>query len=290
MRIPKSRNTRSETDAGASHMRSLPRAVFGNGITSRMDDSPARIITRRSSPSAIPPCGGAPYSNASSKNPKRCLASSSDIPSAEKHLGLHVAAVNTNGSRSQLGAVQHDVVRFRAAARRIAGQLVEIFVMDGCKRMMRRVPAVLFLVPFEHREIDHPERFEIHGVQQLVAVVVLLPGEKAELPASLVERLFGALALGRSRPSSDYQQIVIGRARRCASLLHQLRIQLLQIVVNAQPALGSVLLQLVAFLPAERARLRNVNRDRRKRQTQVATIQPSNTWNGGRRRSGLSLP
>src|SRR3954470_21351925 len=46
--------------------------------------APARIMTIRSSPSAIPPCGGVPYSSASRKNPKRDLASSSLMPSALK--------------------------------------------------------------------------------------------------------------------------------------------------------------------------------------------------------------
>ena len=48
---------------------SVPLAVFGNAMTSRIELSPARIIEKRSMPSAIPPCGGVPYSNASSKWP-----------------------------------------------------------------------------------------------------------------------------------------------------------------------------------------------------------------------------
>src|ERR1017187_10246674 len=84
--IPSSRRFRSGTGAGASHIRSLPRAVLGNGITSRMEVSPARIITRRSSPRAMPPCGGAPYSSASSSQKKRRWASSSLIPRAAKTL------------------------------------------------------------------------------------------------------------------------------------------------------------------------------------------------------------
>ena len=38
----------------------------------------------RSSPSAIPPCGGVPYSSASRKKPKRDVASSSLMPSRRK--------------------------------------------------------------------------------------------------------------------------------------------------------------------------------------------------------------
>src|SRR5690348_13776405 len=82
MAMPSSRNWRSGTEDGASHIKSVPRAVFGKGITSRIEVSPARIITSRSRPSAMPPCGGAPYSSASSRKPKRRRASSSLKPRA----------------------------------------------------------------------------------------------------------------------------------------------------------------------------------------------------------------
>ena len=45
-------------------MRSLAVAVFGNAMTSRMLSAPAISITSRSTPNAMPPCGGAPYSSA----------------------------------------------------------------------------------------------------------------------------------------------------------------------------------------------------------------------------------
>src|SRR5207245_11392852 len=74
--IPNSRNCLSGAGDGASHITSDPPAVLGNGITSRIEVSPARIITRRSRPSAIPPCGGAPCCSASSRRPNiRCAYS-----------------------------------------------------------------------------------------------------------------------------------------------------------------------------------------------------------------------
>jgi tricorn protease len=85
-RIPNSFNWRSGTVDGASHMRSVPFAVLGNAITSRIEVSPASNITNRSRPKAMPPWGGAPYSKASSKKPKRFFASSSPIPKAAKTL------------------------------------------------------------------------------------------------------------------------------------------------------------------------------------------------------------
>ena len=56
----KSRNWRGETAAGESVIRSVPFAVFGKAITSRMLGVSQRIAQSRSKPSAMPPCGGAP--------------------------------------------------------------------------------------------------------------------------------------------------------------------------------------------------------------------------------------
>lgn len=64
--ICRSRNCFGSTGAGDSVMRSVAFAVFGNAITSRIEGVPHRIAIKRSKPRAIPPCGGAPYLNASS--------------------------------------------------------------------------------------------------------------------------------------------------------------------------------------------------------------------------------
>ena len=57
------------TSLGASVNKSEAEAVLGNRIVSRKFVLPANNMTSRSSPRATPPCGGAPNSNASSKNP-----------------------------------------------------------------------------------------------------------------------------------------------------------------------------------------------------------------------------
>src|SRR3954468_24830611 len=54
-RIPNSFSCCGLTGVGASTIRSTALAVLGNGITSRKLSAPARIITMRSRPSAIPP-------------------------------------------------------------------------------------------------------------------------------------------------------------------------------------------------------------------------------------------
>src|SRR2546422_10589828 len=48
------------TSEGAPSMRSDIDCVFGNAITSRMLSVPPSIITMRSMPGAMPPCGGTP--------------------------------------------------------------------------------------------------------------------------------------------------------------------------------------------------------------------------------------
>ena len=58
----------------------VPDWVFGKAMTSRMFVWPAKIIAQRSMPSAIPPCGGAPYSNASRTAPNFSCIPSTDWP------------------------------------------------------------------------------------------------------------------------------------------------------------------------------------------------------------------
>src|SRR5512146_407461 len=80
--IPSSRRRAAVVGAGAPVSGSDPLAVFGNAITSRMLDSPARSAMKRSIPRAKPPCGGAPICNASRNQPNFARASSSVMPIA----------------------------------------------------------------------------------------------------------------------------------------------------------------------------------------------------------------
>src|SRR5262249_60055934 len=66
---PNSFNCRRSTGPGAPVIRSRACLFFGKAIVSRMFVVPERIIVNRSRPSAIPPCGGAPYLSASSRKP-----------------------------------------------------------------------------------------------------------------------------------------------------------------------------------------------------------------------------
>src|SRR4029077_8434117 len=64
-----SRSCASLTSVGASVSRSAAVWVFGKAITSRMLSAPVISMARRSSPKAMPPCGGAPNLSASSRKP-----------------------------------------------------------------------------------------------------------------------------------------------------------------------------------------------------------------------------
>ncbi len=69
---------------------------------------------------------------------------------------------------------------------------------------MRRHPALIFLIPLEHRELNHPKEPKVIRVQQLVPVVVLLSQRHPELPAK-----FQSFALFAVETSQNYQ-IVFG--------------------------------------------------------------------------------
>ena len=71
----------------------------------------------RSRPSAMPPCGGVPYSSASRKKPNRSFASSSVMPSSLKIRALQRRVVDTDAAAADLAAVQHEVVGLARAPR-----------------------------------------------------------------------------------------------------------------------------------------------------------------------------
>src|ERR1700689_5144856 len=77
LRMCSSRNCFGVAGAGAPIKRSSARWFIGNSATSRRFCSPASSITMRSTPAAMPPCGGAPYWNARYIPPNRSTTVSS---------------------------------------------------------------------------------------------------------------------------------------------------------------------------------------------------------------------
>jgi len=135
MRIPSSRNTRSETEAGASHIRSLPRAVLPGTESFANRVSPARIITKRSRPSAIATMRRrAILQSFGARKPKRFFGFFRPRIPGRKNLGLYVAAMNTDRPQPNSVPFSNYIVRFSAAARWIAGQFIDVLVMYRSER------------------------------------------------------------------------------------------------------------------------------------------------------------
>ena len=78
-----SRSCLSPTGLGAPVIISAAFCFFGNAMQSRIISKSPKSMTTRSIPSAIPPCGGAPYFNASSKSPTRLA-----VRHARQRLGI----------------------------------------------------------------------------------------------------------------------------------------------------------------------------------------------------------
>ena len=75
-----------------------------------------------------------------------------------EHLFLHFGAVDTHRAAAQLPAVQHHVVGLGHAAAGVAVHVVLVAVLRAGEGVVHGVPAALFLVVLEHREVHHPQR------------------------------------------------------------------------------------------------------------------------------------
>ena len=180
-------------ETGACVSRSCARCVFGNAITSRIESAPAIIVTMRSRPNAIPPCGGAPYCSASSRKPNELRFFRTDLQRAE-HLALHFLAVDTHRAAADFPAVQHHVVGLREATARIRLEVLEMLVLRAGERVVSRDVACIFVVVFEHREVDDPQRLPA-GLDEAVRLAEF---RMADLQAQRAEAVVDDLrAVGR---------------------------------------------------------------------------------------------
>ena len=133
----------------------MPRLFFGNAITSRIDCSPQINMTKRSSPSAMPPCGGAPSRKARSKWPNSNCRSSGADPEHFEHFFLQLRLVNSHAAAADLDAVENDVVGFRPNLGKFASLTSKRHVLGfrSRERMMHRVPFVFLRAPLQQRKI-----------------------------------------------------------------------------------------------------------------------------------------
>ena len=85
-------------------------------------------------------------------------------------LRLHLRAVDPHGAAADLPAVQRDVVGLREHLAGIGVHERHVLVLRARERMVRRQPALAFLVVFVGGEVDHPARAPAGiGVALLVA-------------------------------------------------------------------------------------------------------------------------
>ena len=86
-------------------------------MTSRIDVAPLSSMATRSSPSARPPCGGAPNDKrVEQESELRARLAFADAEQG-KDARLQVRPMDTNAAAAELGPVEHDVVGQRPHAR-----------------------------------------------------------------------------------------------------------------------------------------------------------------------------
>ena len=142
--------------------------VHGRGGLRERDDLADRALARpgcatmRSRPSAMPPCGGVPYSSASRKKPKRSFASSSLMLSSEK--------IRPAAPRREYGCCRRRS-RCRSAPGRTpwrgrcpgsVSSSAEVLVVRRRERVVHRRPSAS--PPASHSssgKVDHPEEREL---------------------------------------------------------------------------------------------------------------------------------
>ena len=201
---------------GASSIGSVPDWVFGKAMTSRMFVWRARSAAQRSMPRAIPPCGGAPYSNASrtapnfSRIPSTRLALEQEERSSRSRRWIRI---EPPPSSQPLSARSYWSARARPAGsvgrrlRRIAGcrhQQLLVLGQDAAERVVGRVPAAGLGVPLVHREAVDPDVGQHVRVGQAEPV--------AELDAQPAEDVGGHVR--RVGDDQDQVALVGGRTAR----------------------------------------------------------------------------
>ena len=82
---------------------------------------------------------------------------------------LHVRVVNTHRTAADLHPVQHKVVGLRHGRAGIVLQRSRVGIGRGREGVVQGLPAVLALVPLEHRPVHHPQRAPAILVQIQIA-------------------------------------------------------------------------------------------------------------------------
>ena len=149
----------------------------------------------RSQPNAMPPCGGAPYLNASSRKPNFSRASLlGDAHHLEDAL-LDVLAVDTDRPATDLVAVADDVVGVGQRRAGVGVERVEALGLRRGERVVHRGPGTAahrhvagcrgVTRGLEHRGVDDPDEAPGGLVDQPAAATDLEPGGAEQRPRAL---------------------------------------------------------------------------------------------------------
>ena len=157
-RMCSSRSCFSLTGLGASTIRSWPRCVFG-----KRDHFADRLGTGHQRHDAVKTEGNAAVRRRAvgqrieQKAELGACVLRRDAQRRE-HLRLHFVAVDAHRAAADFPAVQRDVVGLGQHLAGIGRQQPDVLILGRRERMMRRDPALFFLVVLERREIHDPAR------------------------------------------------------------------------------------------------------------------------------------
>ena len=112
-------------------------------------------MASRSNPSAMPPCGGAPFRSAPRKNPNFSCASSGVRPQGED-LGLDDRVVTADGPSAAFLAVDDQVIRLGPHLGRLGVKQMQVFKEGHRERMVLGDEPLFLRIPAEEREPDDP--------------------------------------------------------------------------------------------------------------------------------------
>src|SRR3954462_13517040 len=126
-----------------------------------------------------------------------------------EYLGLHVGAMDTYRPTANLPAVQYHVVGLGNRPAGVGADQLLVAVARRGKRMVHRRPAPTFLVPLEHREVEHPQRAPLLGDEPFVLADLHAQGTQRRVDdAGLIRAEEHRVAVLRARTLDDLTQNV----------------------------------------------------------------------------------
>ena len=84
-----------------------------------------------------------------------------------ENLPLQRSVVDTDGAAACFVAVYDYIISVRVDLVQFSAlEIMDVLFFRRCKRMMHRLIASFLLRPFEHREVGHPQKLVVVGIQE----------------------------------------------------------------------------------------------------------------------------